>query len=151
MSADHNCLLTHLFGHQADHVEYRLASKFHRYIFHKFMLHLEESTRPEPIQSDASPVTSEASQGAMRYISGMCFAKQRFKQCIYTLNIHDSSKQRVNVSHIKIQLLDRHILSQLQAQQQSLEPGAIQLTIRKKNSRLSLTHVSDDAFKFFPS
>ena len=151
MSADHNCLLTHLYGHQADCVEYCLCSKFHRYILHKFMSHLEESTRPEPMQStDVSPFTPEASQGAMRYIPGMCFAKRRFKQGTYASNnIHDSSKQHVNESRIKIQLLDCPILSQQQAQQQSLEPGTLQLTISKQNARLSLNHVSNDAFKLF--
>jgi hypothetical protein len=133
-----------------DDKDRRLAHKYYSKLLNVF---LASNTRAECVDDnsgDESAVTvSPASQAAMRYLAGMCFAKARYKLCNVALHNMYINRTKVQDARRKVTLLEVHIISQDNITASTQFPETLDMIIRKQNARLGLTHVSDDAFAFF--
>ena len=134
-----------------DGVDHRLIYKYTSKVIHKFLTTMAQTGETNTLEEQHEPNPSEASKAATRYLAGMCFAKASYKQCQIALhNVHKRrEKQTVSLSRCKVELLQRHMVPQLQIQNDTHEPDTLALIIRKQNARYGLTHITDDVFNFF--
>jgi ATP-dependent DNA helicase PIF1 len=150
--------LQNLFGHQADDKDKRLAHKYILRLTHRFLSYKETTSKGDTANTNStSPVVaaepSAESLAAIRYLSGMCVAKCRYKQCNIALNNVHNIKEREKVldARKRVKLLETHIVPQGKIQQTTKLPATLDMIIRKQNLRQGLTHVSDEVFDFFCS
>ena len=154
MSSNHEIELTKLFGHQPNDTEMHLAYIYKKHLLPKFLTFLADSSgdlQRVPNTTQIATDSSAASQAGVRYLAGMCIAKNLHKQQQKVLNnIHKTKEQnKVTESHQKVKMLQTLTVSQQSIQQTSMHPETLRLIIRKQNTRFGLTHVTDEAFKFF--
>lgn len=152
-SPDHKKMLISLFGHSPDRFENRLAYKYVSGVLQQFLSYKEKVSRPtmENVDMTSSINASDAAKCGIRYLAGYSFAKTRYNNCERAMNNKHkaSEKETVHNSRTKVSLIERHIPSQNHIEQYTNEPATLELIKRKQNLRLSLTHVTDDAFAFF--
>ena len=93
------------------------------------------------------PNPSEMGQNKIRYVGGMCIAKQRWHYSqVLQGNLWNENKQgTVDECKSKLKLL--HAMEG--TIEDSLLPSTMEYTESKQNHRHSLTHINDDAYGFF--
>jgi DNA-binding TFAR19-related protein (PDSD5 family) len=152
-SSAYDNLVSHLCSHEVD-VRRRLADKYFRCLQHKFLDEFEKRSRLTVTSQSATTSQSsisDISKAGIRYLSGMCFAKAKYKLSTYIINNIHKTKERDNVMNArkKVSLLNSHIVSQDKIKSSTKEPASLQTIVRKQNIREGLTHITDDVFLFF--
>ena len=101
-------------------------------------------------QSGPSFPGSADGEGKLRYISGFCISKVKFKHsCSVGRNNDPKNFNKMTEHYDKVTLLDYLTEAEENIKEKSKYKETLQITIDKQNLSKGLTHVSDDTYLFF--